>query len=119
MKDLNYKRVIAYANYLVLFVDDKDKQSKIVAKLNEYNDQLPDGKLIDKLQKRYLSKKTDYFEIAEFILKDIEKTKNKDKYLPTIQQLLKDIEDIINPKDTTIKIERSPAKKISDLSSWS
>ena len=119
MKDLNYKRVIAYTNYLVLFVDDEDKQSKIVAKLKEYSDKLPDGKLIDRLQNKYLSKKTDYFEIVEFLLKDIEKTKNKYKYLPMIQQLLKDIEDIIDPKDPTIKIERSPAKKISDLSSWS
>lgn len=119
MKDLNFNRIIAHANYLILFVDDENKQKLIINKLKEYKDSLPDGKWIDKIENKILSNKKDYFDIAEFLIKDIERTKRTPENLITIQKLLSEINEIINAISGNSNTERTPAKKISDLSSWS
>ena len=56
-------------NYLA-YVDDNQKQNKIIQLLQKYEQKLPDGKLIDSLQKMK-RKRMNYYSLCEDLVNDL------------------------------------------------
>lgn len=57
---------------ILYYIEDEQEQAKMIAILERYNDELPDGKLKDKIQKTYCKvAKRSYYEKVDFLINDI------------------------------------------------
>lgn len=57
---------------VLYYIEDEQEQAKMIAILERYNDELPDGKLKDKIQKTYCKvAKRSYYEKVDFLINDI------------------------------------------------
>ena len=73
--------------HFLAFVDDIDKQNKIIAILEEYESKIPDGRLMDTLQKKK-RKGMDYYVLCDSLIEDLVDKKLNDKSRAIISELI-------------------------------
>lgn len=99
---------------ILYFVEEPEEQNRMVEVLKKYNDQLPDSKLRDGLQKLILNAKKDYYDKVDYLIDDIlHGGKSENDRNRIITDLLNEI------KPTVEKAERTMWDKICDLFKWS
>ncbi|HPO11741.1 MAG TPA: hypothetical protein PLM63_04105 [bacterium] len=94
--EIRLKRLEVILKYELYFIEDKVKQEVAISILKEYCEKLPDSKLKDKVEKIILKYKKDYFELVDFLVKDIIDSKKTEGNLKIIQQLIKKIRKMAN-----------------------
>lgn len=98
---------------LLYFVTDEIEQNKMIAILNEYNDQLPDGRIRDLFQKLIYNTKKDYYAKVDYLVDDILGGKMDAEKKKVLSQLVEKL------KPTVEHAERSFWDKLCDLFKWS
>lgn len=97
---------------ILYFVNENDRENMLKI-LNKYNDQLPDGKFKDLIQKTILNTKKSYYEKVDFLIDDILKGGTDIERKKVLSQLLDEI------KPTVEKAEKNFWDKLKDLFKWS
>lgn len=100
---------------ILYYVEDEDDQKKMVEILKKYNEQLPDGRIKDKLQKFILETKKSYYDQVDYLVSDILdcSKKSDDEIKKVVSNMLNEIKGILE------KAERTFWDRLCDLFKWS
>ena len=78
----------------LVFVDDKDKQTRILSLLEEYESKIPDSKIHDRIQKLKRKNKS-YEELVDLYVDDLLDHKLINKYRNVISELFDKLTPIV------------------------
>ena len=98
---------------ILYFVDDANEQNRMISILEKYNNEMPDGKFKDWLQKQLYKTKGDYYAKVDFLVDDLLSGKNVKNHKDKINQLIQELKPIVE------KGEKSFWEKFCNLFNWS
>ncbi len=98
---------------ILYYIEDSTEQDKMLGILIKYNNELPDGKVKDSIQNFILSKKKDYYDKVDYLIKDILNGKGDKKRNKVLSQMLAEMKPVVE------QAERSFWDKLIDLFKWS
>lgn len=97
---------------ILYFVEDESEQEKMISILKKYNEQLKDSKIKEIIDYIMIKKKKNYYDLVEYLIKDIFDGKMSDNKKKAIYSMLDEIQPIVE------KAERSTWDKIRDYFNW-
>ena len=98
---------------ILYFVEGKNEQDKMIAILDKYNAKMPDPKIKDWFDKIIRKSKRDYYEIVDFLIKDIFDGNITNERRKLIIEMLSELHPIVETAQRTIW------GKFIDLFKWS
>lgn len=113
MEKKELKQIEVTLKNILYFVEDKKEQEKVIKILEECEARMSDSKLKNSIDKFFKKFKRDYFEVVDFLVKDI-------LYGVISNEERKIVYDMLNQLKPTIEVgKKSFLDKLIDLFSWS
>lgn len=98
---------------ILYYIEDPAEQEKMLGILKKYNDLLPDEKIKEAIQNFILSKKKNYYDKVDYLIKDILNGKGDKDRKKILSQMLAEMKPVVE------QAERTFWDKLTDLFKWS
>lgn len=98
---------------ILYYIEDSAEQEKMLGILKKYNDLLPDEKIKEAIQNFILSKKKNYYDKVDYLIKDILNGKGDKDRKKILSQMLAELKPVVE------QAERTFWDKLTDLFKWS
>ena len=99
---------------ILYYIEDEQEQARVIAILERYNDELPDGKVKDRIQKAYCKvAKRSYYEKVDFLINDILNGKDTKEVKTKVKEMINEL------KPSVEVAQKSWWEKLIGLGEWS